>query len=191
MLPLERARKLRQEADVVMGLFKIDEILRSYGKVFPTGSYFLDAMVYPDIDLYITKVNIEQLFKIGAQIARSELVIQVVFERSDDPIRLPQGLYLKPRVNYGDWGRPWKIDIWSLEEEVILKLLVDMHHFKKQMTPSLREQIILYKSSMMTSQLRTPKYSGYYIYKAFIDQGLTDFDNVTQYVVSCGIQMAG
>jgi hypothetical protein len=108
-------------------LIKLDEILCSYGKVYPTGSYFLDAMVYPDIDLYITKVNLEQLFEIGAKIAKSNLIIQVVFERSDDPIRLPDGLYLKPRVNYGDWGRPWKIDIWSLEEDVILQLLVEMH----------------------------------------------------------------
>jgi hypothetical protein len=189
MLPLERATKLRQEADIVLGLIRLYDILRPYGKVFTTGSFFLDMMVYPDIDLYITKVNLEQLFHIGAQLARSELVIQVVFEKTDDPVLMPEGLYLKPRIDYGDWGRPWKIDIWSLEETVILEKMVDMRRFQAKVTPELREQIINYKLSILTTQKRTPKYSGYYIYRAFLDMGLTDYESVTQYLVLNGIQM--
>jgi hypothetical protein len=189
--PFERAAKLRQEADLVLGLIRLDDILRPYGKVFPTGSYFLDVMVYPDIDLYIPKVSIDQLFEIGAQIASCGLITQVVFERTDDPVNMPEGLYLKSRVKYGEWGRPWKIDIWSLEEKIILNKMADMHHFRVKMTTGLREKIISYKLAVMTSQKRTPMYSGYYIYKAFIDEGLTDFDNVTQYLISNGIQIEG
>jgi hypothetical protein len=191
MLPLERTTKLRQEADIVLGLIRLYDILRPYGKVFSTGSFFLDVMVYPDIDLYITKVNLEQFFHIGAQLARHELVTQVVFEKTDDPVLMPEGLYLKPRVNYGDWGRPWKIDIWSLEEAVILEKMVTMRRFQAKMTPELREQIINYKLSILTPQKRTPKFSGYYIYEAFLDWGLTDSKNVTQYLVSNGIEMGG
>src|SRR5512143_1559033 len=117
MEPLERAIQLRNEADVVLGLIGLYDILRPYGKVFPNGSYFLDVMAYPDIDLYITKVSFDQLFAIGAQIARSELVLQILVSKIEDPVLLPGGLYLKPRIKYGDWGRPWKIDIWSLSDE--------------------------------------------------------------------------
>jgi hypothetical protein len=191
MLPLERATKLRQEADIVLGLIRLYDILRPYGKVFTTGSFFLDVMAYPDIDLYITKVNLEQLFHIGAQLARSELVTQVVFEKTDEPVLMPEGLYLKPRVNYGDWGRPWKIDIWSLDEAVILEKMVDMRRFQAKMTPELRQQILDYKLSLLTSQKRTPKYSGYYTYRAFLDIGLTDYASVTQYLVLNGIKMEG
>ncbi len=191
MLPFERSDKLRLEADFVLGLIRLDDILRPYGKVFPTGSYFLNVMVYPDIDLYIPKVSIDQLFMIGARIASCELVTQVVFERTDDPVNLPGGLYLKSRVSYGEWGRPWKIDLWSLEEKVILNKMADMHNFQVKLTPALREQIVRYKLSVMTSQKRTPMYSGYYIYKAFIEEGLEDFESVTQYLVSNGIQMEG
>jgi hypothetical protein len=191
MLPLERAAKLKHEANIVLGLIHVYDALRLYAKVFPTGSFFLDVMAYPDIDLYITKINLEQLFQIGSRIARCELVTQVVFERTDDPVRLPNGLYLKPRVNYGDWGRPWKIDIWSLDEKVIQEKMADMRHFQTKMTPELREQIINYKLSVLTPQLRTPVYSGYYIYKAFLDEGLTSFEKVTQYLVDNGIQMGG
>jgi hypothetical protein len=191
MLPLERSDKLRQEADLLLGFVRLNDILCPYGKIFYTGSYFLDVMVYPDIDLYISKVSIDELFEIGAQIAACELVIQVVYERSGDPVYLPDGLYLKSRLDYGEWGRPWKIDLWSLAEEVILRKMEDMQHFKVKMTPTLREQIIRYKLSVMIPQKRTPVYSGFFIYKAFIDEGITDFASVTRYLISHGIKMAG
>jgi hypothetical protein len=189
MLALERAEKLRAEADLVLDLVRLYDILGPYGRVFPGGSYYLDVMVYPDIDLYITEVSLDELFEIGARLAACELVIQVVFEKPDDPLRLPGGLYLKPRIYFGDWGRPWKIDIWSLDEETIMRNMADMQHFKSAMTPKLREQIIQYKFSLLNSHNRTPKYSGYYVYKAFVDEGLVNFEDVTQYLVRCGIQM--
>jgi hypothetical protein len=191
MLPLERASKLRKEADVVLGLIGLSDILRPYGKVFPSGSYFLDVMAYPDIDLYITKVTLDQLFAIGAQIAKSELVIQVVIEKTDDPQSMPGGLYLKPRIKYGDWDRPWKIDIWSLSERVIQDKMIEMNHFLSKLTPKLRQEIIRYKLSILTPEKRTPRYSGYYIYKAFIDEGLTDETSVTRYLISQGIKLEG
>lgn len=189
MLPIERASKLRKEADMILGYTGLLDILHPFGKVYPSGSYFLDVMVYPDIDLYITKVSVEQLFEIGAQIAKCELVTQVVFEKTDDPIRLPDGLYLKSRLQYGDWGRPWKIDLWSLAEAVIQDKMADMHRFSGKLTPEMRLQIIRYKLSVLTPQMRTPMYSGYYIYKAFLDEGLTDDESVTRYLISNGIKL--
>ena len=191
MVSFETADRLKREADVVLQLVRMDEILQPYGQVYPTGSYYLDVMAYPDIDLYITRVNLQQLFEIGSQIAACDLVSQIVYEKSDDPVNMPEGLYLKSRVNYGDWGRPWKIDLWSLAEDVIQRKMEDMRHFQQKLTPLLRQQIIRYKLSVLTSQRRTPMYSGYYIYKAFIDEGLTDFESVTQFLITCGIKLGG
>ena len=189
MQPLERSARLRQEANQVLSLVGLQDILRPYGKIYPTGSYFLDVMVYPDIDLYVTKLRLRQLFEIGAHIAACELVTQVVYEPSDDPVRLPGGLYLKSRVRYGDWGRPWKIDLWALAVEVIQARMSDMLRFREKMNAEIRTQIIRYKLSILTGQKRTPMYSGYYIYKAFIDEGLTDFNQVSAYLRSCGIKV--
>ena len=91
--PVERAAALRQEADSVLRKVKLYKIVGAYGQVVPTGSYYLDVMMYPDIDLYISKVSIEELFDIGAQLAKCEMVYQVVFEKSRMP-QLPEGLYL-------------------------------------------------------------------------------------------------
>jgi hypothetical protein len=188
MDPLELAAKVRQEADLVMQAVHLPEILAPFGKVTFTGSYFLDMMVYPDIDLYIPRVSIEDLFRIGAQLAESALVQQVIFEKSH-LADLPGGLYLKPRIDYGDWGRPWKIDIWSLDQDVIAERLAELQRLKAKMTPHLREQIITYKCSIINSQKRTPNFSGYQVYRAFLDEGLTDFEDVTCYLAAHGIVM--
>ena len=188
MDPLARASKLRQEADYVMQTVGLREILAPYGPVAFIGSYFLDVMAYPDIDLCIPPVSIEQLFRIGGRIAASELVAEVVFQRSKLP-DLPGGLYLKPRIEYGDWGRPWKVDIWSLSDAIIAQRIAEMQRFKAVMTEPLREQIIRYKCSILTQAGRTPMYSGFHICRAFIDEGLSDFGEVTRYLSAHGIQV--
>jgi len=166
----------------------LHDILAPYGPITFIGSYFLDLMAFPDIDISIPPVSIEQLFRIGGQIAASELVPEVVFQRSKLP-DLPGGLYLKPRLEYGDWGRPWKIDIWSLSEAIIAQKTAEMMRFKAAMTQALREQIIRYKCSILTPAGRTPMYSGIFIYRAFIDEGLSDFGEVTRYLIAHGIRV--
>jgi hypothetical protein len=135
-------------------------------------------------------LSVAQLFQVGAQLAESELVVQVIFEKPNNP-QMPGGLYLKPRIAYGDWGRPWKIDIWSLDEALIEQKMEPMLRFKARMTDQVRGQIISYKLSIMSSTRRTPMYSGYFIYKAFIDEGLTDNKEVTNYLIKNGIEIEG
>ncbi len=187
--PLTHAARLRQEADEVMRLVQLHPILAPFGPVTFIGSYFLDLMVYPDIDLLIPPVTLEQLFAMGAQLADSPWVNQIVYEPSDDPVNLPGGLYLSPRVRYGSWGRPWKIDIWSLPVEVIASRREERDRLRAALSPELREQIIRYKLSILTAEGRTPRYSGHFIYKAFIDEQLTEFDDVTRYLKNNGIQI--
>jgi len=171
-----------------MHAIRLPAILAPYGPIAFIGSYFLDVMAYPDIDISIPPVAIEQLFGIGGQIAASELVTEVVFQRAKPPDP-PGGLYLKPRIVYGDWGRPWKIDIWSLSEALIRQSVTEMQRLKAAMTEGLRQQIIRYKCSILTREGRTPTYSGIHIYRAFIDEGLRDFDAVTRYLIARGIQV--
>ena len=64
-----------------------------------------------------------------------------------------------------------------------------MRRFLSRMTPALRQQIIRYKLSIMTPNHCTPMYSGFFIYKAFLDEGMTDFDQVTGYLIQNGIDM--
>ena len=51
MSPLEIAQQLRREADELLYGRGLDGILRAHGRVFYTGSYALDAMAWPDVDI--------------------------------------------------------------------------------------------------------------------------------------------
>lgn len=186
--PIERSAALRREADVVMRAVRLHEIVAPYGRVVPQGSYDLDLMMYPDIDVFIPPVSLEELFAIGAQLAASDLVTQVKFQKWA-PDELPGGRYAQARVRYGDWGRPWKIDIWSVDAAVAEKQLAALNAFKSKLTEPLREQILRYKHSILNTDHRTPTFSGYFIYKAFLDEGMTDFDEVTRYLIANGVQM--
>jgi len=188
MNPLKRSKIIKQEADDILEKVGVYEILEPYGKATPTGSYFLDTMVYPDIDVYISRVSIAELFEIGGILAENDLTSQVVFEKSRIS-SMPGGLYLKARFAYGDWGRPWKLDIWSLEDKLINEKMGEMVRFKEMMTDEVREQIVKYKFSVMNKENRTPMFSGYFIYKAFLDEGITDFGEVTRYLIGNGINM--
>ncbi len=188
MNPLERSSRLRLEADIVMQKIGLHQVLMGCRRVEPTGSYFLDVMVYPDIDLMISKLSTEQFFRLGGELAGRKEVTEVVFQKSRIP-NLPGGLYLKPRIDYGDWGRPWKIDIWSLDDPLIDERMRVMCSFKKRMTEAIREQIITYKYSILTEEKRTPMYSGYFVCKAFIDEDLSDFEDVTRYLVENGVKI--
>jgi hypothetical protein len=188
MDPLVRSLELRQEADLILQRTGISSLLASYDRFVPTGSYFLDVMVYPDIDLYVSKVTLEQARQLHDQLAVSPLVYEVTLKESDEPA-LPGGIYIKPRISYGAWGRPWKVDIWSIDDALIDEKMVDMLRFQAQMTPHLREQIVRYKISILTPKHRTPMYSGYFVYKAFIDEGITDFERVTEFLIANGIHM--
>jgi len=185
---LQRAAKLKEEATQVMQIVRLQEILQPYGEFTLTGSYLLDLMVYPDIDLYMPKVSIRQLFEIGIHLADSPVVTRIVFEKGTVP-NLPGGLFLQPRINYGDWGRPWKIDIWSIDEAVLKETMDPIRRFADRLTPPLRERILHYKFSVLNNEHRTPSFSGYFIYKAFLDEGLSDFDQVTQYLIDNGIDI--
>lgn len=188
MDPLERSVVIRQEADYVLAQVGLFESLAICPRVILHGSYYLDVMIYPDIDLYISKLSIEQVLTIGIKLAKRDRVRAIVFEKSSDP-EMGNGLYLKARVDHGEWGRLWKIDIWSLDDNIIDQKMGEMKKFKDKLTPALREQIIQYKASIMTPQKRTPMYSGYFIYKAFLDEGLTDHKQVSAYLRKNGIDL--
>jgi hypothetical protein len=190
MDPLERAACLKSEADTMLDAVHVFDILGKYSRIYPTGSYFLNLMAYPDIDIMIEKVPVQTMFAIGGRLACSEQVFEVKFEKAapDDPL-VANGLYLKPRIRWGNWSRPWKIDIWSLDYAQIERKLTEMRKFQSLLTPALRERILCYKVTHLTPEGRTPMYSGYFIYKAVLEEGLTEDEEISASLRKNNIQV--
>jgi len=195
MTAIERAEELKREGERLLLQTGLLEALEPCGEVQASGSYFLDAMAYPDIDLFAGSVPVGEVLRIAGQLAEHPLVTEVFFEKARPTMpggkaradQVPGGLYLKPTIEYGSWGRPWKVDIWFLDPVLIAEKMAPMRRFRSRLTPSLREQIVTYKLSILTPEGRTPRFSGMWIYKAFLEEGMTDFRQVSAYLRAQGV----
>ncbi len=188
MTPEERSKRLRKESDKVLAMVHLKRHCAPFGKIIPTGSYFLDCMMYPDIDLYIPHISIESLLRIGIKLAKYECVNEIVFQKGSEG-DLAKGFYLKPIIFYGNWARPWKIDIWSLPTSIIEKKQSELEKLKERMTPQHKKTILNYKFSILSNKGRTPMFSGFHIYQAVIILGLKDFKKITEYLRENGIKI--
>lgn len=188
MKPVERAEKLKQEAGEVLKMINLAERIAPWGRFTPTGSYLLDVMAYPDLDLYIPPIPMKDLIGIGAAVAEIDAVQKVTFEKSNAPT-LPGAAYLMLSIDYGKWGRPWLVHMWSVDEELLQARMGIYQDFRAKITPPLREKILEYKHAVMTLDERTPRYSGFYIYHAFLEEGLLEFPDVTSYLNEHGIKI--
>ena len=181
MTPDERAAALRQQADEVLDHIQLREHCSTIGDIIPTGSYFLDLMMYPDIDLYLPPTTPETLVAFGARLTRYDSVKRINFQKGDTG-DLKNGLYIKSVIDHGDWERPWKIDIGSLSESIIEKKQAELIDLKNRMTPEHRHLILNVKHRLLTSEGRTPMYSGLYIYRGVVNQGLRELDQIVRYL---------
>ena len=189
MTPDTRSRALRAEADEVLDMVALHELCAPIGCIVPTGSYFMDLMMYPDVDLYLPMTTPERLMGVGVQLAKHECVTRMNYMRGGTR-ELADGLYLKPVVAHGQWGRPWKIDIWSLPASVIDEKQAELTDLKTRMTPSQRAIILDTKRRLLTDEGRTPMFSGVYIYRAVIDHGMETLDDIVAFLKTNAINVS-
>jgi len=69
MTPEDRSRALKQEADEVLDLIGLKMLAAPIGPLMPTGSYFMDLMMYPDIDVNLPLTTPDKLLGVGGEVA--------------------------------------------------------------------------------------------------------------------------
>ena len=80
------------------------------------------------------------------------------------------------------WGRPWKLDIWSLRSSVVEKSLAELDDLRDRMTPRHRALILETKYQLQNDAGQTPVFSGIYIYRAVIDKGLEKLGDIVEFL---------
>ena len=186
MNPDERARALRREADHVLDIVRLREFCAPIGPLVPSGSFFLDLMMYPDIDFNLPLTTPERLLGVGMELSKLDCVRRIRYLRGGTGI-LKDGFYLKPEIIYGDWGRLWKIDIWSLPASILERQQAEMTSLRRRMTPMHRAIILETKYRLLTEEGRTPMSSGIFIYRAVIDHGMSEFVDILEFLKGNGI----
>jgi len=192
---IEIADNLHREADRIIYDSGIDKILNTYGNVFYTGSYFLNVMVWQDLDITIVMkpdpYSIEAFFEIGRKIARIDFVTSLRFDNfyKRKVQNLPEGLYWGIRFDSGNQNKPWKIDLWAKDKQSFAQDRTNMESILQKMDQETRKLIIETKHSLLTPEGRTLELSGYQIYKAILFEGLRCRDDVVSYLKAHDIKV--
>ena len=181
------SRELKKQARSLIDSWGLGEILDQYGRVFYTGSYYLNTMVYPDLDVQILMesepFSITSFFEIGMRLSMLDDVLSLKFDnfltRQIDP--LPIGLYWGIKTAIGSAERKWKIDLWAKDRQSCETHIKMMKCIRDAMDNDQRKLIIDIKHSLLTPEGRTPVLSGYHIYQAVLFEGLTDRNRIVAY----------
>src|SRR3954468_6024179 len=110
----ERAAQIRKEAGTMLHGQGLLTTAQQFGETFVGGSYFLDLMVWRDLDVYIKApdVSIADFFALGVEVTERFDAWKSFF--TDNRARDPGGLYWGIRL--GDLSEgAWKFDIWAVD----------------------------------------------------------------------------
>lgn len=194
--PSPRSRHLREEATALIHQAGLDSILRRYGKLHYTGSYFLDLMVWPDLDIELSLApdpfSLEAFFDLGREIAQACAVSWMTFHNRVwfRPFeQVPKGLYWNIHVADAAFTEEWNIDLWSLEPSVLEANWKQMQKTAAAIDEPKRSTIIELKHSLLNEAGRTPRFSGYHTYQAVLFKGLTQREEIIRYLRDHGVDV--
>ncbi|HUV38746.1 MAG TPA: hypothetical protein VMY39_03990 [Planctomycetota bacterium] len=191
----EIADALHREADEILYRRGVDAILQSFGRVHYTGSYALNLMAWPDIDITMVldgdPYSFDNFFEMGKQLAAVEGVDKIEYWNSLnwDVANLPKGLYWGVRCKTATREVPWKIDVWATNEAEFRSNQQLMKRLAGEITDEARKLIVEVKHAMLTPEGRTPQGSGYYIYEAVLFKGLRAARDIREYLKQHGINL--
>ncbi len=192
MNPLDCAAALKQEADALLYGSGIDRIVRAFGEVFYTESYFLDLMAWRDIDVHLVlepdACDLDRFWEMGRQLAQLEGVHRSNFLNTRRHPRkdLPPGFYWGVKLDTKQ-GAEWKIDIWATEAPAMQRNRAGMERIANALTEDTRRSILEIKHALMLPEGRTPIMSGVHIYEAVLFNGLRDLESIRGYLREQGV----
>ena len=161
----EEGRKILEDEGLL-------EILNRYGETKVVGSYDLDLLIKPDIDISICvkEFDIDKYFALCAEITKKLKPSRVKYlDQSIKKLPFPfeEGYYLGLHILRNDIQ--WKIDGWVFNPKVF-KERVDFHNEIKKRINSTNRQILL---SIKKEICNSPSYISVDLYYAVL------FDNIT------------
>ena len=170
--------RLKEQADQLINTYSLQK-----WNVVPTGSFYLDLMVCPDLDVYFESVKIRDLFIMAEEFYQNDLT-DGVYVMKGYKINLPEGEHIQIRTNLKYNSVNWKIDIWFFPQHIINEKQTELNKFLKKLNHKNRDEIIKIKTSLIQKTGFTPKMSSYHIYEAFLDHGLTEISQIKEYLLS-------
>lgn len=116
---LEKSKQVKKDADKLLAESKLVEILGRFGVVEITGSYALDLMFSPDIDIHLFGQfdRKKALDVLNTIMNETKLTGYMFFDwvTYKNPA-FPNGYYLGIKQKMEGYDKQWKVDIWLIPE---------------------------------------------------------------------------
>lgn len=163
----EYSKKTKGQADKLLQSTKMLDILKKFGDVHIVGSYSMDVMYGPDIDILVETNNIKEKSRSALQ----EIVDTEIFRKVEygDFVKFPMKnrpsgyiLILKAEVE----NVKWEIEVWFLPN--VSKQLSEYKQLKSRITADNRIKILKAKHLRGISNLDKHKLKSFEIYEQIL-----------------------
>lgn len=145
---VRHSKLLHQEASELLDKEGLLSILKTVGTTQVIGSYTLNMMTWPDIDISMNlpnEQNIEMFFALAKRIATKFQITKMSY--SNHYIRgfpgFDHGLYWGTQLRYR--GREWKIDLWGYNDTDYQKHIAEFETLRCQLQHADRDAILRIK----------------------------------------------
>lgn len=180
------SEKLEQSATALVFHLNLIDRAASLGVVHPVGSWPLQVMITPEIDLRIVspELNLPALIQLGQELMGS--LRQVESMQVSDRIQYPRsdqssGYYLGLQLRFE--GRTWHIHVWNYPETGDITYSVAKTALYLQLLearPELRSIITKLKNQAYDFELQQYRHdlNAFKIYQAVLLEGLNSLDQI-------------
>lgn len=179
---LETQRQMQLEAEEVVRLLKLDELLAGVGQPIRVGSSAMGLMVRRDIDITIVCAELNDnalsaFAEIGAGLMRRTDCVTAVKFRNDmgtwnaEPENYPDGLYLGLSVTV-PCDLAWTVDIWLVDKPERQPDLAHLRTLLPRLSDADRGTILEVKHALFRREQTTNRIPSALVYEAVMDHGV-------------------
>ena len=183
---VRHARVLHQEASELLNKEGLLPMLNAFGTTRVIGSYTLDTMTWPDIDISMNlpnEKNVELFLELGKRIATKFEITKMSY--SNHFIRnfpgFDHGLYWGIQLRYA--GREWKIDLWGYGDTDYQTHIADFDALHQQLQQADRTAILRIKHVICQHpDYRGNVYNSMAIYRAVLADKVESVDEFKAWI---------
>ena len=177
---VKHSRLLRHEASELLDKEGLLSMLNAFGTTQVIGSYTLDTMTWPDIDISMNlpdEQNVERFFELGKRIATKFQITKMSY--SNHFIRnfpgYDHGLYWGIQLRYAE--REWKVDLWGYGDTDYQKHIAEFDALHQRLQQADRTAILRIKHVICQHpDYRGNVYNSMAIYRAVLEDKVESVD---------------
>lgn len=171
------SKKIKAQADALLKQTDLITMLSAFGTPHIIGSYAMDLMYNPDLDIIVTSEH-PRTSSVAAldTIVKKQLVQKleygdfITFKRD----KRPEGciIVLKTEIE----GTKWEIEIWFLTSAAKGEKYIE--HINSMATTQMRDKILELKYLVNEGNISKHSIASADIYEGVVDKGITSFEEL-------------